>query len=290
MFNPKTRIMKNALIIGVCLGLVLAISCKKDDEKKPSVSLSENSLSVKTGTTVEVTVDIVNIEELGKVVITKSGDGDELGTSEKTSAGISGTSFVFSYDVVATDADYAAVVFTFTPYDKAMNPVASGETDLVLTIELGPRDLLLKYDWQYLSEDITPSFPNVNSLNEKRRDDLYRYNTDNTFMVDFGALNDDFDGWTGFCSWKFDATDPDNMVLYRSTFGIFTPDVTVVDTFAITKLTADELWYVWHVDLTDFGGTADETVVSKFASRAKSADFEPYRGVTAPTGTCTAIE
>jgi hypothetical protein len=282
--------MKKSLIIAVCLGLILTLSCKKDEEKVPSIDLSQNSIQVKTGNSIEVTVNVVNIAELGKVVITKKGDGTSLSTSEVLQSAITGTSFVFTYDVVATDADYTAVVFTFTPYDNGMNAVTANETELVLTIELGPKDLLMRYDWLYLSEDITPSFPNVNSLGEKRRDDLYRYNVDKSWDVDFGDLNDDFDGWTGFCSWKLDDTDPDNMVLYRNTFGIFTPDVTVIDTFAITKLTVDDLWYVWHEDLSAFGGTADETIVSKFASRPKSTEFVPYRGVTEPTGTCSEIE
>jgi hypothetical protein len=282
--------MKKSLIIALCLGIILTISCKKDDVKVPSLSLSQNAIQIKTGESVQVTVNVTNMDELGKVVITKKGDGTSLGTTEVLPANITGNSFTFNYGVVAADADYTAVVFTFTPYDKGMSAVTSNETDLVLTIELGPRDLLLKYDWQYLSEDITPSFPGVNSLGEKRRDDLYRYNADNTWAVDYGALNDDFDGWAGYCSWKLDDTDPDNMVLYRNTFGIFTPDVTVIDTFQITKLTTDDLWYTWHVDLTAFGGTADETVVSKFAAKPKSTDFVPYRGVTEPTGTCSPIE
>jgi hypothetical protein len=282
--------MKKSLIITLCLGIILTVSCKKDEEKVPSVNLSQNSLQIKTGETVQVTVNVVNMEELGKVVITKKGDGASLGTSEVLPSAITGNSFTFNYDVVAGDADYTTVVFTFTPYNKGLTAVTSEETDLVLTIELGPRDLLLKYDWLYLSEDITPSFPNVNSLSEKRRDDLYRYNEDKSWEVDFGALNDDFDGWSGYCSWKLDDTDQDNMVLYRNTFGIFTPDVTVTDTFKIKKLTADELWYEWHVDLTAFGGTADETVLSKFSAQPKSNDFTPYRGVTVPTGTCSTIE
>jgi hypothetical protein len=113
---------------------------------------------------------------------------------------------------------------------------ASQET--VITVELTPLQILLKYNWR-LDAEIRQK-TGTDEINDVYKDDVYRFNADGTYDKSIGALNDAFgDALNNYCYYDLNEN---TLRLLMSRSGAFgdeytdTLNITVIDE---TKLHAD---------------------------------------------------
>ena len=142
---PKLNCMKKIsltlLSATILTAAVFLSSCDGDESPaKPTISLSETLVTASPGEEVSVTIDATTAGGFKNLVVTKLWDGAVEDTETLTT--LPSTPFV--YTVTDEDADHITTL-NFTITDKK-NKTAS--TELVITVELTPMQLLLKYNWR----------------------------------------------------------------------------------------------------------------------------------------------
>lgn len=275
-----------------CVGLVAGVttffaSCSDDDEgtAAPTLTLSETTVTASPGE--EISIDIEGVAQGGfqSLVVTKLWDGTEEAVLE-TYDELPTDPFV--YTVTEEDADYI-VTLNFALTDNEERTV---EKEVVITVELTPRQILLKYNWR-LSDEIRKK-NGESDIADAYDDDVYRFNADGTYNKSIGEKQDDFgDVWFNYCYYDLNEN---TMRLLMSRTGAFgeektdTLDITVIDD---QKLYADVTYY----GLDEFDPTYDpvEEYEKRFSAVAKTNSFDPYQpGATddtsGPAGMCAEVE
>lgn len=260
----KNRIFTSLFLLGVFAGAWILVSCEDDTFNDPTISLSSTAETASSGDVVTVDVTAVTDAELESFVVTKLWDGTSQNVETMTTIPTS-----YSYTVVDADAEHV-VTINFTVTDKQGK---SASVDLVITIKLTPRQLLLKYNWK-LSEEIRVK-TGTNDISDVYTDDVYRFNADGTYNKSIGEKVDDFgDIWYNYC--YYDLND-NTLKLLMSRTGAFAEEVT--DTLRITVIDDTKLYAnVNYIGLEVFDPNYDH--VEKFEKRlvavAKTNSFDPY--------------
>ena len=273
-------------LLAVALAAGFLASCSDDEEGGPSISLSETDVTASAGDEVAVTVTTKTPAGFKGLVVTKMWDGVPVVGEEEIFTEALDEDYV--YTVVEEDADHVVTV-NFTVIDKN-NKVAA--KDLVITIELTARQLLLKYNWR-LDQEIWKE-TGGNEISDVYTDDVYRFNADGTYNKSIGAKVDDFsDLWYNYCYYDLNGT---TLKLLMSRTGAFGEEVT--DTLRITiidetKLYADVTYY--DLNVLDEKYDAVEEFEKRFVAVAKVASFDPYQAgaaddTTGPAGACAEVE
>lgn len=261
----------------------LLVSCDKEDPK-PEITLNETAITAVTGESVTITATFTNTEYLSKVIVTKKLDGTAVAGEEQTFETPGETVSITT--VISEDDVDSILTFTFEAYNND-NEITDTK-DVVITIQLSNLAILLKYDWRQYSQVTTATGDEI--LSEDRMDDLYRLHNDNFYDVDYGAVNNPWDGLAQFCAWKLDDSDADHIMFTWSYFGFLATDATIEE-FEVLQLDENELWINKNYDLSAFGLSTEENVTVKFIATPKAEDFVPYRGVNpAEWAVCTPIE
>lgn len=274
----------NSFLAGMVLVSGFLMSCDpEEDFAAPTIELSQTQVTAAPGDEVSVTITAVAEAGFKSLVITKLWDGaaqssttlEELPTA------------AYTYTVTEADADnILSLNFTVT---DAKGLTASKE--LVITVELTPRQILLKYNWR-LDEEIRKK-TNTNDINDVYTDDVYRFNADGTYNKSIGAKVDDFsDIWYNYC--YYDLND-NTLRLLMSRTGAFAEQVT--DTLNITIIDESKLYAnVNYYGLDVFDPTYDtvEEFEKRFVAVAKVASFDPYLAgseddETGPAGACADV-
>jgi len=280
--------MKKFLLYSLSMGFLavagLLASCDDDESfDMPTLTLSQTAVTASPGEIVSVDINATTDGGFKNMVVKKLWDGAMQ--SEETLTTLPST---YDYTVTEADADHI-VTLNFTLTDNQGKTAAK---DLVITVELTPGQLLLKYNWR-LSEEIRKK-TNQNDINDAYTDDVYRFNADGTYNKSVGAKQDDFgDSWFNYCYYDLNET---TMRLLMSRTGAFGEEVT--DTLNIkliddTKMHADVTYY----DLDVFDPTYDkvELYEKRFVAVPKTGTFDPYKpgaddDATGPANACAEVE
>ena len=254
------------LSVGLVAATGFLASCDdEEDFAAPTLSLSETYVTASPGDEVSVTVNTTTDAGFKNLVVKKLWDGvvqdEETFTSPLTTP--------YTYTVTDEDADHI-LSLNFTVTDNASKTASS---DLVITVELTPLQLLQKYNWR-LSEEIRKK-TNENDITDAYTDDVYRFNEDGTYDKSIGEKADDFgDLWYNYCYYDLNE---ESMRLLMSRTGAFGEEVT--DTLNITviddtKFHADVTYY--GLDQFDPNYDPAEEYEKRFVAVAKTDTFDPY--------------
>ncbi len=265
--------MKNKIFSTLALAVVIAgagflSSCGEDEVTfdDPTITLSETTATASPGDEISVTVTATTDAEFTSVVVTKLWDSAPESTETITTLP---DPFTFSYTVIEEDADHI-LLFNFLLTD------AEGKTasvDWVVTVELTPMQLLVKYDWN-LSDEIRKK-DNSSDISAVYQDDVYRFNTDGTYHKSNGGTADDFgDGWYNYCYYSLNE---ETLLLLMSRTGAFGEDE--VDTLNITAINDSQILAdVVYKGLNELDEKydAEEDYEKQFSAVAKTESFDPY--------------
>lgn len=270
----KNKIFSTLALVGVLGGVGFLSSCGSDEASfaLPTIVLSENASIASPGEEISVTVTATTDAAFESIVVTKLWDGAAEAT--QTITDLPSDAFTYTYTVIADDADHI-LSFNFLITD------AQGKTatiDWIVTVELTPMQLLVKYDWRH-SDEIRKK-TNMSDINEVYQDDVYRFNEDGTYAKSNMGTADDFnDGWYNYCFYDLNET---TMRLLMSRTGAFSEDV--VDTVNITVITDTQITSdVTYYGLDEFNTGDEETPYEskeeyekQYVAVAKTASFDPY--------------
>jgi len=261
------------------LSLILLLSliqCDDQDENgfadDPSIALeaplsdghAQYKLSVQSGYAVSVPLTVNSGKKLQRIEVSKTVNLQadqtfgESGTLTIVNApSVTPFEYTFNYSPSADDVD-KLVGFTFTAETE---DGFSSQADLTLVVTLSPRDNLTRRRWNLKSilHVNNPDHPNMEVINDCEKDNAMLLYEDHTMEIDYGSDTGNggcmFDGFNIYDSWRL--TDDDKLFI-RVSHGIFSPDVSVTDTFVVRVLSIDRFSIEQTVDLSDFGGAKDE--------------------------------
>ena len=134
------KFLLKCLSLGVIAGVSLIASCSDDEDfAAPTIALSITEITAAPGEDVSVTVTTTTDAGFQSLVVKKLWEG--VSQDEETLTTAPTTPIV--YTVTEEDADHV-VTLNFTVTDKKGKTAAK---ELVITVELTPRQLLMKYNW-----------------------------------------------------------------------------------------------------------------------------------------------
>lgn len=232
-------------------------SCKKDDDPKPAptITLSAATFSGKIGETASVTATVVAAEGLKELRITKY-----LGTTVDATFGTNGTEVVtdltHTHDYVLTAEGLTTPVrFNFTAEDKAGQ---TGTADFIITTEPSVSYLLTTFNWQWKSKlgKCLDSDPETEQILDCEKDNVYSFNADGTYTLDYGAVTGtgggtcDFDGFAPATTWSLNA---DETELTLNSVNAFDPNDVRSEVYNVSEFTNSSIKSTQTIDLTVFG-------------------------------------
>jgi hypothetical protein len=279
------KFLLKCLSLGVIAGVGLIASCSDDDDfAAPTIALSITEITAAPGEDVSVTVTTTTDAGFQSLVVKKLWEDDVQ--DEETITTAPTTPYV--YTVTEEDADHV-VKLNFTVTDKEGRTAAK---DLVITVELTPLQVLLKYDWR-LNEEIWKD-DQSNQISDPYKDDIYRFNEDGTYQKSIGANADDFnDLITNYCFYDLNEN---TMRLLMSKYDGWN-QVDITDTLDIVLLNDTEMRAdVTYLGLDQLDPKYDESepFQKRFVAVPKASTFDPYMpgatdDETGPVDHCTDV-
>ncbi|MFT6866257.1 MAG: hypothetical protein ACJA08_001086 [Cyclobacteriaceae bacterium] len=263
-----------ALSLTVLLGSVVFFTSCSDDESfnDPEISLSSTATTAAPGQEVTVTVTAIIDATFESIVVTKLWDGNSEGTETITT--LTSDTFTYSYTVLGEDAEHI-LSFNFLITDSEGK---SASVDWIITVELTPGQLLLKYNWR-LSAEIRQK-TNTDDINSAYSDDVYSFNEDGTYAKNNADTKDDFnDSWYNYCFYDLNETTLRLLMSRTGAFGEDNVDTLNITTISDSQLIADVTYY--GLDALNTGNEttpyeAVEEFEKQFSAVAKTASFDPY--------------
>lgn len=255
----KFKNLFSMLFAGMLVTAALTItSCGDDDASVlgPTIALSSNDYSGKIGETATVTATVVAPAGLKSLTITKY-----LGTTVDATYGTGGSKTVNHEShtetyVLGEEGLSTPVRFNFTAEDDQGK---TGTADFIITTEPSVAYLLVNFDWQWKSKvgKVFEADPESEQIVECEKDNLFSFNADGTYALDYGALTGsgggtcDFDGFRAPTTWSLNA---DETTLTIMAANVFDPTDIQTEVFNITEANATSIKSTQTVDLTAFGG------------------------------------
>jgi len=256
----------------VLVALALFTSCQKDDADPaaPTVSLSEDEVSGKSGEEITVTVDITAPGGLKSLVISKTvnlaadntfGTGGTM-TVTPTSSGDNTFQHTFTYELKGDEVD-KVVGFNFKAED---NNGKASEKDLTVNTIMSGEQIIATYRWNLKSKFHATAEPPAEGIQDCETDDSFTYNADGTMAVAYGAKACTFDGFNVYTGWTLSE---DEKTFTQTYADAFDASKTTTETYTVTTLNKDQLVMEITLDLTAFGLTDNEKFVYTFDASAK---------------------
>jgi len=216
-------------------------------------------INVESGNEISVPININSTSNLKSFQVTKTVNLAADNTFATNGVmnmitGSAGPTFqgTFTYRPVVSDVDQL-IGFTF----KAENQEGLvTENDLTLVVTLSPRDNLPRRKWHLKSvlHVNNKTTPNKEEIKECEKDNTMVLFADGKITIDYGtdtgAGSCLFDGFNVYTGWELTE---DNLQFIRTSYGIFSPDVTVTDVFAVKTLTVERFDIEQTIDLSAFG-------------------------------------
>lgn len=237
----------------------LTMNACKDEETfpVPTVTLSSTTFSGKIGETATTTVTVVAPAGLRTLKITKY-KGTDVDVSFGTNGTETYTDLTHTLDyVLAAEGLSTPIRFNFTAEDSKGQ---TGSADLIITTEPSVAYLLVTYNWQWKSKvgKIFATDPGESEqIVDCEKDNVYSFNADGTYALDYGALTGsgggtcDFDGFRAPTTWTLNAGETELTIM---AVNVFDPTDIQTEVYKITSATTASIKSTQTVDLTAFGG------------------------------------
>lgn len=258
---------KSKLLLINCFALlatVFFVSCSDDDDSTPAgptMTLSEEEFSGKSGQDAEITVNITSPAGLKNLKITK-----QINLQTDASYGTNGVETV---TITGNPTDYEHT-FTYTLDPEEVDQLVSfnfkaedvngktSEADLTINTEASGEQIITTHGWKFKSKQNVTSGQPVDDLSECLKDDIFTYNADGTMAIDYGTNPCTFDGFNEYTGWTLSEDEKTFTQTYRD---VFNPSKVTTETYNVTKLTKDEMVLEIFFDLSDFGLSDNEKYV-----------------------------
>jgi len=260
--------MHSYKIFPVILCFFLAFAgCKKDDTRAdmPVLKLTPDNVTGKSGRTVEATLFITAPNGAKNVVIYKTinlqrdntyGSGGTLTVVPVATTG-NNYEYHFSYQLKGEEVD-KLVGFNFRFED---NLGLAAEKDLTVNTTTSGQQIIYSRRWKLVSRLWTSVSPVVEDMKDCERDNIFSWNADSTYTVNFGSSACTYDGFNVFDRWILS---PDEKTFTQIYHSIFDPANITTETYTVKTLTRDRLVMYQLIDLTVFGLTDHEVFESTY--------------------------
>lgn len=247
------------ILAGLLITSVFSISsCKKDDDAKPAptVTVSAATFTGKIGETATVTVTVVAPEGLVSLKTTKY-KGTDVDASFGTGGTETSTELTHTHTyVLSAEGLTTPIRFNFTAEDEKGQ---TGSADFIITTEPSNTYLLTTFNWKWKSKvgKIFAADPESEQILPCEEDNIYSFNADGTYSLDYGAVTGtgggtcDFDGFRAPTTWSLNAEETSLTIL---SVNVFDPADIQTEVYNITEGTTASMKSTQTVDLTAFGG------------------------------------
>ena len=236
--------------------LLIMAGCKKDktDTTVPVLTLTPDNITGKAGRMIEATLFINAPNKAKEVVIYKTinlvkdpayGNGGTL-TAVPVSVGENQYEYHFSYELKGEEVE-KLVGFNFRVMDEKG---LAAEKDLTVNTTTSGQQIIYSRKWKLVSKMWTSVSPAVEDLKDCEKDDVYSWNKDSTYSVNFGALACTFDGFNVYDNWYLSEDEKTFTQIYHS---LFDPANITKEEYRVKTLTKDKLVMEIFVDLSVFG-------------------------------------
>ncbi len=246
-----------AIFFSLCaLCICLLPACKKDaiDASLPSMRLTPDRVSGKTGEQVKATLTIhapygVKKLETSKTINLVSAFGVTSVSPENL--GDNNYRYVFTYTYQPEEVDkLVGINFHF---EDGKGNVA--EKDLTVDTEASATQMIYSRTWKLVSKLWTTRNPVEESLQECEKDNRTNFRKDSTIIVNYGAVGCTFDGFNIFDKWYLSEDEKTFTQIYHS---VFDPSRITVEKYTVKSLTKDKMVLEIALDLSAFGLSAKE--------------------------------
>ena len=242
-------------IFGLLFGL-LAITfagCDKDDTDPniPLLRLTPDNVTGKSGRDIEATLSITAPNGAKDVAIYKTINlkkDAEYGTVTVTPVDLGNNQYEykFNYQLSPDEVD-SLVGFNFRFTDAKG---VAAEKDLTVNTTTSGQQIIYSRNWKLISRMWTSVTPNVEDIKDCDKDNIFTWNRDSTYTVQFGASACQFDGFNVFDTWELSEDEKTFKQVYHS---LFDPSNITVEEYRVRTLTRDKLEMEIFVDLSVFG-------------------------------------
>ncbi len=249
-------------------GLLLVFTgCQKntDDKSGPLLRLTPDNVTGKSGRTIEATLFIESPRSVKNIVIYKTinlqrdntygGSGTE--TVVPVSTGNNTYEYHFSYQLQGEEVD-KLVGFNFRVEDEAGG---ASEKDLTVNTTTSGQQIIYSRKWKLVSRMWISISPPAEDMKDCEKDNIFSWNEDSTYSVNFGTTPCDFDGFNVYDTWALSEDEKTFTQVYHS---LFDPSNITTETFVVKSLTSTKLVMSQIIDLTVFGLTDKEEFESTF--------------------------
>ncbi|UAY51932.1 hypothetical protein [Ferruginibacter albus] len=249
--------------------LIVSSGCKKDETNAnlPVLTLSPVETIGKSNNTVNVTVTINSPGGFKDLVIYKTINlqkDPSFATQTISLDTVTGTRFVYHFSYTFQDAEIDQLVGVNFHFDAANG--TSAEKDLTLHTTTSGATILYSRKWKLVSRLWeTSSPPNAEDEKDCEKDNVFSWNKDSSYNVNFGANTGangcDFDGFNVPDKWWLTEDEKTFHQVYHS---LFDPSNITTETYTVKELTSQSFQIEQVVDLTVFGLSDHEKFLSMY--------------------------
>ncbi|MFT3682179.1 MAG: hypothetical protein QM791_18030 [Ferruginibacter sp.] len=249
---------------------IVSTGCEKETKTPSSpLRLSPEEVTGKSGKSITTTLSINSSSGAKNVVIYKTvnltkdntyGDG---GTLTVVPEALGGNSYKYDFSYQLKDEEIDKLVgFNFRFTD---NNGTGFEKDLTVHTTTSGQTILYSRKWKLTSRMWTSVTPNVEDMKDCEGDNIFSWNKDSTYSVNFGpntgAGSCQFDGFNVFEKWELSEDEKTFKQRYHS---LFDPSNITNETFTVKELTSEKFVVEQLIDLTIFGLSDKEKFVSTY--------------------------
>ena len=237
----------------LCLLLVTFLGCKKDsaDPNRPILKLSPENVTSKSGREIAATLSITAPNGAKDVAVYKTinlNKDQNYGTITGAPADLGNNQYEykFTYQLSPDEVD-SLVGFNFRFTDAKG---IAAEKDLTVNTTTSGQQIIYSRRWKLVSRMWTSVNPNAEDIKDCDKDNIFIWNRDSTYNVEFGTSACTFDGFNVFDTWELSEDEKTFKQTYHS---LFDPAQITVEEYRVTTLTRDRLVMEIFVDLSAFG-------------------------------------
>ncbi len=242
-----------AFSVLLCLLLAALSGCKKDsaDPNQPILKLIPDNVTGKSGREIEATLSITAPNGAKDVAVYKTvnlNKDQDYGTvtGAPVDLGNNQYEYKFTYQLSPDEVD-SLVGFNFRFTDARG---LTAEKDLTVNTTTSGQQIIYSRRWKLVSRMWTSVNPNVEDIKDCDKDNIFVWNRDSTYNVEFGTSACTFDGFNVFDKWELSEDEKTFKQTYHS---VFDPAQVTVEEYRVTTLTRDRLVMEIFVDLSVFG-------------------------------------
>lgn len=238
-----------------CILFLSLTGCEKEKTAgMPELKLTPDEITAKAGRTIESTLSIYAPNGAKDVVIYKTVNLQKdpnygnSGTITGVPESLGENQFEYKFTYQLRDEEVEKLVgfnFKFTD-QKGL----SAEKDLTVHTTTSGQQIIYSRKWKLISKLWTSVSPAVEDLKDCEKDDVYSWNKDSTYSVDFGQKACTFDGFNVFDKWYLSEDEKTFTQIYHS---LFDPSNITREEYRVKTLTKDKLVMEIFVDLSVFG-------------------------------------